>query len=159
MNIVVNNALTPDPATIRFAQIKAVLQAKTGLVAGIPTATLNDCLFCHTTTSLAHPAPSLANIAQTPVTYDNVDRNGDGGVPDATDDEWLYAEVRGRINFNDVADSPLLLKPSGKHHGGLLQKGFDSTLVPGVTTGGLLNPQGRTNYDLFLNWILNGAPY
>jgi hypothetical protein len=157
MTIVVNNALNPDPATIRFAQIKTVLQDAT-----------NGCVSCHTTTkSLTDlitiiPA-SLSNIAQTPVTYDNVDRNGDGGVPDATDDEWLYAEVRGRINFNDVADSPILLKPAGKHHGGSLtsgafQPGFDSSLAPGVATGSLGN-LGRKNYDLFLNWILNGAPY
>jgi hypothetical protein len=155
MTIVVNNALNPDPATIRFAQIKAVLQdpAPTG------------CVFCHTTTkSLTNtiiPA-SLSNIAQTPVTYDIVDRNGDG-VVDGIDDEWLYAEVRGRINFNDVADSPMLLKPAGKHHGGnpvaaTFQPGFDTSLNPGATTGSLGN-LGRKNYDLVLNWILNGAPY
>jgi hypothetical protein len=152
MTIVVNNALNPDPATIRFAQIKAVLQdpAPTG------------CVFCHTTKSLANPTPSLSNLAQTPVTYDSVDRNGDGLV-NTTDDEWLYAELRGRINFNDVADSPILLKPAGKHHGGnpvtaTFQLGFDSSLAPGVATGSLGN-LGRKNYDLFLNWILNGAPY
>jgi mono/diheme cytochrome c family protein len=155
MTIVVNNALNPDSATIRFAQIKAVLQdpAPTG------------CVFCHTTTkSLTNtiiPA-SLSNIAQTPVTYDIVDRNGDG-VVDGIDDEWLYAEVRGRINFNDVADSPMLLKPAGKHHGGnpvaaTFQPGFDTSLNPGATTGSLGN-LGRKNYDLVLNWILNGAPY
>jgi mono/diheme cytochrome c family protein len=157
MTIVVNDALNPDPATIRFAQIKFVLQDAT-----------NGCVSCHTTTrsltDLITPIPaSLSNLAQTPVVYDSVDRNGDG-VINATDDEWMYAEVRGRINFNDVADSPILLKPAGKHHGGSLtsgafQPGFDNSLTPGVTTGSVSNPIGRKNYDLFLNWILNGAPY
>ena len=42
--------------------------------------------------------------------YNNLDRNGDGLV-DATDETWLYNEVRGRINFTDIIASPLLLEP------------------------------------------------
>jgi hypothetical protein len=84
-----------------------------------------------------------------PVLFANVDRNGDG-VIDATDDLWFYTEVRGRINFTDLVASPLLRKPSGNHHGGGLRPGFDTTAVPGQAA--------RANYDLFLNWILNGAP-
>ena len=84
-----------------------------------------------------------------PVLFANVDRNGDG-VIDATDDAWFYADVRGRINFTDLVASPLLRKPSGNHHGGGLRPGFDTTAVPGQAA--------RVNYDLFLNWILNGAP-
>ncbi len=131
--LVVNNVLAPAPSAIRFANIKPILQG--------------GCMICHTSTN-------LATAALTPIVYNNIDRNGDA-VIDATDDAWLYAEVRGRINFTDPADSPLLLKPSGKHHGGdplgtTFQAGFDSSLVPGAA--------GRANYDLFLNWILNGAP-
>ncbi|HLP99080.1 MAG TPA: hypothetical protein VK149_11585 [Sideroxyarcus sp.] len=132
LTIVVNNALTPASAAIRFADIKAVLQA--------PGA--GKCITCHT-------AANLATVAQTPLVFNNLDRNGDA-VVDATDDAWLYAEVRGRINFEDAVDSQLLLKPSGKHHEGGLQAGFNATLAPGAV--------GRANYDLFLNWILNGAP-
>jgi mono/diheme cytochrome c family protein len=84
-----------------------------------------------------------------PVLFANVDRNGDA-VIDATDDAWFYADVRGRINFTDLVASPLLRKPSGNHHGGGLRPGFDTTAVPGQAA--------RVNYDLFLNWILNGAP-
>ena len=84
-----------------------------------------------------------------PVFFSNVDRNGDG-VIDATDDLWFYTDVRGRINFTDLVASPLLRKPSGNHHGGGLRPGFDTTAAPGQAA--------RANYDLFLNWILNGAP-
>jgi len=43
-----------------------------------------------------------------------------------------------------------LRKPSGNHHGGGQLGGFDATVLPG--------DPARVNYDLFLNWILNGAP-
>ena len=84
-----------------------------------------------------------------PVLFANIDRNGDG-VVDATDDLWFYTDVRGRINFTDLVASPLLRKPSGNHHGGGLRPGFDTSALPGQAA--------RVNYDLFLNWILNGAP-
>ena len=77
------------------------------------------------------------------------DYNADGMV-DATDDHWLYEEVRGRINFTEIGASPLLRKPSNNHHGGNLVAGFDTRTAPGDAM--------RARYDLFLNWILNGAP-
>jgi mono/diheme cytochrome c family protein len=130
VTIVVNSALTPAPTSIRFTDIRTVLQI---------------CVPCH-----------MSATVQAPMVYNAIDRNGDNLV-DATDDAWLYAEIRGRINFIDPADSQLLLKPSGKHHGGNPAGGpafllnFNSSLAPGAA--------GRSNYDLFLNWILNGAPY
>jgi mono/diheme cytochrome c family protein len=119
--IVVNNALSPAPAAIRFADVKAVLTA-------------NACASCHRAGG------------DTPDIYQTFDRNGDG-VVDATDDKWFYTEVRGRINFTSLASSPLLTKPSGRRH--VKVAGFDSTKVAG-------QPERRA-YDLFLNWILNGA--
>ena len=124
--VVVNPSLTPAPASIRFANIKSVLQG--------------TCVSCHSPNG-ALPRP--------PVYYTNDDRNGDGAV-DATDELWFYTDVRGRINFTEIAASPLLRKPSGNHHGGLKQPGFDTTAAPG--------DPARANYDLFLNWILAGAP-
>lgn len=130
VTVVVNNALLPLPANITFTtDIKPILQGA--------------CATCHT-------AANLGTVSQTPLVYNAIDRNGSGGAPDQTDEDWLYAEVRGRVNFDDPADSPLLNKPAGKHHGGGLQSGFDTTLTPGAL--------GRASYDLFLNWILNGAP-
>ncbi|HEX4883927.1 MAG TPA: hypothetical protein VFX05_07295 [Casimicrobiaceae bacterium] len=57
----------------------------------------------------------------------------------------VYATVRSLVDFDDPENSRLLLKPSGQHHAGGMVAGFD--------LGG-----NRANYDLFLNWILEGAP-
>ena len=124
--IVVNPALSPAPSAIRFSHIKTVIQG--------------TCVQCHSPTG-ALPRP--------PVFWSDTDRNGDGSI-DATDELWLYTDVKGRINFTELGASALLRKPSGNHHGGLLQVGFDTTKVPG--------DPARANYDLFVNWILNGAP-
>jgi hypothetical protein len=128
ISIVVNNALTPAPSAIRFADIKTMLQTST-------------CTNCHSPTG---------SLPRPPLFYTNEDRNGDGTVGDATDDAWYYAEVRSRVNFTDLAASPLLRKPSGNHHGGNFVQGFDTTVAPG--------DPARAKYDLVLNWILNGAP-
>jgi hypothetical protein len=125
--IQVNNALAIAPTAIRFSDIKTALQ------------TPGACTTCHTAGGVPLP----------PLFYSNYDRNGDGSV-DATDDLWFYTEVRGRINFTDPGASALLRKPSGNHHAGSVQPGFDSSLAPGNA--------GRANYDLFVNWILNNAP-
>jgi hypothetical protein len=90
-----------------------------------------------------------ATPLKAPIDFTNYDRDGDGAIT-PTDDAWFYAEVRSRINFAEIATSALLLKPSGQHHFGGLGPGFDARLVPGQP--------GRAKYDLFLNWILNGAP-
>lgn len=132
LTIVVNDALTPVPSAIRFADIKAVLQSTQAGCAGAG---------CH--------AGGGGVEMSAPVLYTSLDRNGDG-VVDATDDQWFYAEVRSRINFTDIVASPLLRKPSNHHHNGLLRPGFNADLAPGQA--------GRASYDLFLNWILNGAP-
>src|SRR5208283_5352412 len=127
LTLVVNHALTPAPSAIRFADIKAILQDG------------GECQGCHNPAGPLHP----------PIDYTNYDRNGDG-VVDATDDAWFYAEVRSRINFEEIADSALLRKPAGFHHFGGLGAGFDTSLAPGQP--------GRAKYDVFLNWALNGAP-
>jgi mono/diheme cytochrome c family protein len=128
--VVVTTGLVPAPADIRFADIKAVMQAP------------GSCTGCH---SPAGPSP------RPPVYYTNEDRNGDGTVGDATDERWFYEEVRSRINFTELGASPLLRKPSNNHHGGRLITGFDTSRPPG--------DPARARYDLFANWILNGAPF
>jgi mono/diheme cytochrome c family protein len=136
LTVVVNNALLPAPSAIRFVDVKAVLQNASLVPLG--------CAVCH-----------KATLSMTPITFDNVDRNADGLI-DATDDLWLYEEVRGRINFTNIADSPLLLKATGSHHS-VPGAGFD--IAP--TASGVPSVPGdplRVNYDLFVNWILNGAP-
>ncbi len=145
LTIVVNSALTPLPPAIRFSDIKAVLQQ--------PGA--NNCIACHVAAPTDGSAPA-------PIFYADIDRNGDGVVASAvgaTDDIWFYNEVRGRINFSDMASSPLLRKPSGHHHNGDVQTGFGNK--PAKIPADKLLPGDplRAKYDLFLNWILNGAPY
>ena len=56
-----------------------------------------------------------------------------------------YDTVRSLIDFDDPVNSRLLQKPSGQHHNGGVRPGFDLA-------------GNRANYDLFLNWILEGAP-
>ena len=126
--LVVDNGLSPAPSAIRFADIKATMQGA------------DLCTTCHSATG---------NPPLPPVHFANEDRNGDG-VVDAIDDAWFYAEVRSRINFTDIDDSPLLRKPSGNHHAGATVLGFDTRALPGQPV--------RAKYDLFLNWILAGAP-
>ncbi len=130
LRVVVDPALATAPADIRFADIKAVLQGSAA------------CSACHSPTG-PQPRP--------PVYYSNDDRNGDGTAGDATDDRWFYEEVRSRVNFTDIVASPLLRKPAGFHHFGGRGTGFDATKPAGDAA--------RARYDLFLNWILNGAQF
>ena len=131
LTVVVDSTLAYDPAALRFADIKSSLQAGPG-----------QCTTCH-------QAGGDGNVLP-PIWYSTYDRAGTGNAADVTNDAWFYTELRGRINFTDVAASPLLRKPAGHHHNGLQRVGFDDSLAPGAV--------GRREYDKFLNWILNGAP-
>lgn len=130
LTLTVNNSLPPAFDNIRFTDIRAILQnADT-----IPTpATSPDCMACHVEAGAAAPATPVPGIA---VYY------SDDGSPEGIHD--LYLRVRNRINFDKPELSPLLLKPSGNHHYGGLRTGFDLA-------------GDHSNYDLFLNWIMNGA--
>jgi hypothetical protein len=56
----------------------------------------------------------------------------------------------GTNEWQGTAAAVLKAAYGGDDHNGGLQTGFDASLPPGAA--------GRANYDLFLNWILNGAP-
>lgn len=137
--VVKTDPLVKAPADLRFADVKAVLQTGVG-----------GCTTCH--------QPNGNGVKIPPIWYSSIDRAGTGiGTEDsATNDLWFYTELRGRINFTDIAASPLLRKPAGHHHGandfpGVTPRaGFNTSLEPGQA--------GRADYDLILNWILNGAP-
>lgn len=132
IRVTVVNTLSPTPGAITFANIKSVVQ-------GSQTGCSNS--GCH--------AIAAAGGNGAPVVFGNIDRDGNGSV-DAADDALLYAEIRSRINFTELVASPLLRKPSGNHHNGGRVSGFNTDLAPGDA--------GRASYDLFVNWILNGAP-
>ncbi|MEQ1813653.1 MAG: hypothetical protein ABL860_04275 [Candidatus Nitrotoga sp.] len=126
------------PANPRFSDIKAVLQGPPG------------CDGCH--------SPG----GGPPIFYTNLDRNGDGLI-NGTDEEWFYTELRGRINFTDVAASALLRKPTGHHHAGGTPLNFaNTTPCAPANCGAAYTTYGAYNaaaYNMFVNWILNGAPY
>jgi len=130
-------------ATPHFAEIKAVLHGPAG------------CWGCH------YPGGGPP-IFYADGSNNDIDRNGDS-VVDSTDDEWFYSELRGRINFTDVAASPLLRKPTGHHHGGGLVLDFtNSGACAPATCGAAYTTYGAyyaAAYNMFVNWILNGAPY
>ncbi len=131
MTLVVDTALAYDPQALRFSDIKAILQTGGG-----------GCTTCH--------QPGGGSGVIPPIWYASYDRAGTGNGADATNDHWLYAELRGRINFTDWVASPLLRKPSGNHHNGGERTGFKATQPPGDVQ--------RVDYDKILGWILNGAP-
>ena len=143
LRLIANNGSTQSaPALLTLVVNNALPAAPTAIRFPDIKAVLQSgaCTACHSATG-ALPRP--------PLYYTNYDRDGDGLIG-ATDDAWFYAEVRSRINFTEISASPLLRKPAGHHHGGGAQGGFTDTATPGNAT--------RANYDLFLNWILNGAP-
>lgn len=125
ITIVVDN--TNAPTGTVFADIQTIFTAA-GCAAG----------GCHNDAGGA-----LATQGHPPLSYRLVDY--------ANVNEF-YSTVRGRINFTDVVASPILRKPSGKHHGGgaAPQPNFDTTLAIGDA--------GRRGYDTVVEWIMSGAP-
>ena len=77
----------------------------------------------------------------------------------ADDDPWFWTELRGRINFTDVAASPLLQKPSGHHHGGGYVLDPTQTYACACAPYSNIGTYNAAAYNMFINWILNGAPY
>lgn len=122
-----------DPADIRFSDIRTILQE--------PVTYGCTMSGCHTNPTV-HPSGP-------PVYYGNYDRDGDADT-DADDLHQFYLDVRARVNFTDIEASRILFRPSGHHHPGGLRPNFDTSVTPGSA--------GRGAYDIFLNWILHGAP-
>ena len=56
-----------------------------------------------------------------------------------------YYDVLARIDFADPTNSPILIKPTSKQHGGSIRFDLDTE-------------SGREQYQTLLNWILMGAP-
>jgi mono/diheme cytochrome c family protein len=121
------------PSGTRFTDIRSILQDTTTLF----------CTSCHTNTG---------GVAGIPVYYTNYDRAGTGVVAgtDLPNVHQFYLDIRARINFTNIESSRLLRRPSGHQHPGGLLPGFNNSLAPGNSS--------RSNYDIFLNWILDGAP-
>lgn len=120
----------PEPATIRYAQVLDLLRN-----------VVNDnnrlCTDCHRPGGLLNSPP-----LDPPIAFTAIDRDGDGAAT-ATDEEWLLKELRGRVNLTEIGASPLLLRPTGRHHG----KANDLAL-----------PTGKARYSELYHWIVNGMP-
>ncbi|MCZ6882414.1 MAG: hypothetical protein O7F15_05335, partial [Gammaproteobacteria bacterium] len=61
----------------------------------------------------------------------------------------FYEQVLTRVNLETIEDSLILKKPSDTHHYGGLRTGFN--------TGQPLGTNARVDYDMFTNWIAEGA--
>jgi hypothetical protein len=61
----------------------------------------------------------------------------------------LYEKVMARVNLANIEDSLILKKPSNTHHYGGLRPGFDASNPVGTSQ--------RRAFDLFTNWISEGA--
>jgi hypothetical protein len=123
----------PDPLNIRFAHVKNVLQN----IQHSTAQTSGKCVACHVSPAVSPTPPVFYNS--------NLDRDH-SGVVDATDEAWFLKAVQGRVNLTEIAASPLLRKPTGNHHKGLMLLDVADT----TSSGGL------RNYSIFYNWILAG---
>jgi hypothetical protein len=145
----------PYPGYIKFQHVKSVLQ--------------KTCTTCHTSASSALGNKSATAKLEPPILYDNFDRNGDGLIQsgvNGADDIALYEQVLSFVNFMDISNSQLLRHPAGYAHAGNVLKGFGqvsgtSCTAPSCFSGDTLLPGNakRDAYDMFINWILEGAPY
>ena len=74
------------------------------------------------------------------------------GIPASAADPpglGFYEQVMARVNFEFIEESLILKKPSGIHHYGDQRTGFNISLAVGAA--------GRADYDMFVNWIAEGA--
>jgi mono/diheme cytochrome c family protein len=133
VTITVNDTF-PDPTNLKFAHVKNVLQ---NVVSTTSQVTAQKCTTCHTSPPVV-PTP--------PVFYNSTFDQDSSGAVNATDDAWFLKALQGRANLTEIEASPLLRKPSGNHHRGLMV--LD---VADKTSGG-----GLSNYSILYNWILAG---
>lgn len=118
----------PDPKTITF---DTHIQPVFGNAGGVDS---KECNHCHSVAG-----GTGTPVVGVPVYWNNIDND--------PADRTFYEEVLARVDFEDPENSLILTKPSNNHHYGGLRGGFETD-----------NPSNRHNYDLLLNWILEGAP-
>jgi hypothetical protein len=102
----------------------------------------NNCgVSCHSTTG----------TAGVPVWWveDNAQSQGIPALSSDTASLGFYEQALSRVNLENVGGSLILTKPSGNHHYGAERSGFNAELSVGLG--------GRGTYDLFVNWISEGA--
>lgn len=114
--------------------------------------TLIDCAsLCHSQDGFTNVNTTAAGI---PVWWSD-DNDQPLSIPSNTSDFaalGLYEQFKTRTNLKDIEDSLVLKKPSNIHHfGGVtaLSLGFDTSKEVGSVE--------RASYDLYVNWITEGA--
>jgi mono/diheme cytochrome c family protein len=129
--IVVDSALVTAPRALSFyTDISGFMGA--------------NCISCHS---------NGGSVQGIPVWW-----TGDGSQPFAvppagTPSLGLYEQVMARVNPDYVENSLLLKKPSGNHHYGGMIGGASG----GFDTSETVGSGGRDDYDMFVNWIAEGA--
>lgn len=91
----------------------------------------------------------LSTVQQTLASCTSCHNPNDNSTPVSFVDANVET-ILSRINFTDLVASPLLRKPSGKHHSGGSPTGFNDSLLVGDPL--------RVDYDRLVSWIVSGAP-
>jgi len=135
LSIKVDSALMPPPRSLTFY---TNITAEFDLARPI-AGSGRKCNDCHENATGIAGVPMwwTADATQPPV------------PPAATQSLGLYEQAMARVLPEYIEDSLLLKKPSGQHHYGHQVDGFDTSLPVGAA--------GRASYDLFVNWIAEGA--
>ena len=132
LDIVIDDSLTKSPRSLAFYP-------------DISSIVTTSCTTCHAINGGTEAAVGV------PVWWVD-DASQPQGIPATianTPSLGLYEQVRSRVNFDHIEISKILTKPSGLHHYGNQRIGFDIAAAPGTSL--------RSNYDLLVNWISEGA--
>ncbi len=133
--IKIDSMMSPDPKTLTFeTHIRPIFSTAQDPV-NSTEADIKSCDECH------QVATGAGAIDGVPVYWrDEQPLTGD------TASNTFYREVMARVDLKNPENSLILLKPANNHHFGGLREGFEVD-----------NPANRQNYDLILNWIMEGA--
>ena len=134
LTIAVDNALLKAPRDLTFYNDITDEFSELRPVSG------RECVSCHQETG-------AGGIAGVPMWWTAAQPSDT--QPVGTPALSLYEQTMTRVIPEFIEDSLLLKKTSGQHHYGNQIDGFDTSLVVGSL--------GRASYDLFVNWIAEGA--
>jgi hypothetical protein len=126
-----------DLVTILIDNTLAKVPRELAFYPDIQTEISNGCEGCHT-------PPLGGGVDGVPVWW-----TGDIAPAPGMPSLGLYERIKARVNLEYIEDSLVLKKPSGVHHWGRLRAGFDTSQPLGTFD--------RVAYDLFVNWIAEGA--
>jgi len=133
--IKIDSGLSADPKKLTFEKDIRPIFSTAQDPANSSESDVKACQDCH------QQAGGSGAITGVPVYWGDMQPDSGDNASNA-----FYHEVLARVNFNDPENSLILTKPSNTHHFGGLREGFEVN-----------NPANRYNYDLLLEWIMEGA--